>query len=59
MKKYAKVFIRIHDNDYPYNVQIIINGIYTGFGRFCKNWREVNEALNLYEAELIDVTFES
>ena len=59
MEKTAIVFIRIHEETYPYNVQIIINRIYTGFGRYCKNWAEVNEALKLYNATLTDVRFDS
>ena len=57
--RHAIVFIDTHDEKYPYNLQIIVNGVYTGFGRYCKNWYEVNQALALYNAELYDVRFKS
>lgn len=59
MRTEAIVFIRENNEQYPFNVQILCNGIYTGYGRYCKNWSEVNEAIEHHNAKIIDVRFES
>lgn len=36
---------KTHFNNYgvKYNVQVILNGIYSGVGRYCRNMKEVND----------------
>lgn len=33
----------LQNKGYKYNVQIYINGVYSGVGRFCKDMQEVNK----------------
>lgn len=54
MDNKAIVFI-LENQEYRYYVQIKINGNSTGYGRYCKSWLEVNEAIKFFNAELIGV----
>lgn len=40
--------------DYPYNVHILVDGIYAGVGRFCRSSDEVVDTLNMYDVAQIE-----
>ena len=38
---------------YYYNVHILVDGIYAGVGKFCENWRELQEFCNKHNVETV------
>ena len=50
MKKFnvIKTDSTVRKHGYEYNVQVLIDGYYSGVGKFCRNKKEVQEYINSF-----------